>query len=119
MSKRDELRAKLSKGGQRQYAKVQAGGDEYVIRSLNLKEKGENDIIPINAKTGTINTAKLSQQKCDLLCRCVVDPDDRQPIFEPSEWEIWESVDAAVTSKLLGEIDKLNDGKDVDGLLGN
>ncbi|QDV86916.1 hypothetical protein [Planctomycetes bacterium TBK1r] len=119
MSKRDELRAKIQGGGKRLFAVVEAGGETYTIRSLTLREKGENETILVNAKTGAFDSKKLHRQKCDLLCRCVVDPDDKEPLFQVSEWEVWGDVDSSITVKLITEIDKLNEGKEVEGLLGN
>lgn len=120
MSKRDELRKQIQGASARRYATVAVPGQpEYLIRSLTMKEKGENELIPVNIKTGTIDTSKMSQQKCDLLCRSVVDPDDREPLFATSEWQIWESVAAPITSRLVAEIDKLNEGQAVEGLVGN
>ena len=118
MSKRDELRAKIQ-GGARSFATVDVGGETYTIRSLTLREKGENEMILVNTKTGSLDSKKLHRQQCDLLCRCVVDPDDKEPLFSVSEWEVWGAVDSSITVNLITEIDKLNEGKEVEGLLGN
>lgn len=120
MTTKDELRERIKGATKRHYATVETpGGDRYMIRSLTMRERGENELIPVNTKTATVDTSKMERQRCDLLCRSVVDDDSKEPVFDTSEWQVWQDVSASVTAPLLKAIDKLNDGENMNAILGN
>ena len=119
MTTRNELRERLRKHP-RAFASVSVrDGESYTIRSLTMKEKGENELIPVNIKTASVDTSKISRQKCDLLCLSVVDDTDKEPLFTRDEWEVWQDMAAPVTGKLLAAIEKLNEGESADELVKN
>lgn len=115
--KRDDLLAKLKQSNRRYKDVAVPSGDTYTIRSLSLRDKGENDII-LADKKGQVDLSKVPQQKGDLLCRSIVDPQSKEPILQPSDWEVWQDADSGDTGVLLDAIQELNDVP-VKGMVGN
>jgi hypothetical protein len=80
---------------------------EFCCRSLTLREKSENDLIVIGKK-GDVDLTKMVQQKCDMLCQCVVDSDTKEPIFSRDDWELWADAPPSLTEPLLRACESIN-----------
>ena len=102
---RDQLLERLE--AKRAYSVVKFAGESYCLQTLTLKEKGENDLIILD-EDGKADISRLTRQGCDLLCRCLVDAETKEPILSPDDWQVWETDTTGLAAKLIREAELLN-----------
>lgn len=97
MFNRDALAARKQRGNRR-YKTVTVGGEEYVLRSLNLLERDAFNLSVLDEK-GKLSRDHLPGTKARLIALCVVETEGGQPWL--SEKDVVEAFD-------IVEIDELH-----------
>lgn len=86
---REQLREKLlSRGKGRRYDTVKMpDGEEYTIRDLSPREAMQQKLLVLD-KDGEVDMTKLAEVNMRLVATCVVDPQTKENLLEPDEWEM-------------------------------
>lgn len=119
MTNREQLLVKLKQPTRRYETVTVPSGELFTVRSLSMKDRGENDRM-IFGDGDKLDLKRIDHQQCDLLCRAVVDKETKEPLLSVDEWELWQTMNADDVDALLRAIEKVN-GKRVteQEILGN
>jgi hypothetical protein len=117
---RQALRDRLINVAKRRFKTLLVDGAEYAIQSLTELERSKNELLQFS-KSGDLDLSKLPHAKLDLICRCLIDPETKDPLFQVGEWELLQNLPAYVTAKLYSACLEVNGVEDVEvsELVGN